>query len=51
MLIVTFPFALFIQAMTIAADLCVYTNHNFVIEKLGDGEESKAEDAADSKSE
>ena len=23
-----------IQAMTIAADLCVYTNHNFIIELL-----------------
>jgi len=36
------------KAMTIAADICVYTNHNFVMEVLAD-EEKKEEDGGDSK--
>ena len=34
------------KAMNIAADTCVYTNHNFIIESIGPNDEIGGGDAA-----
>ena len=32
------------KSMTVAADMCVYTNHNFIVEKLVAKEKGEEED-------
>jgi ATP-dependent HslUV protease subunit HslV len=44
--------AIAVKSMNIAADTCVYTNHNFVVEALpGDDEKAEKKDAAKEKKE
>ena len=44
--------AIALKSMRIAADTCVYTNHNFVVEALpGDDDKNEKKDAADEKKE